>query len=121
MRAGAPVRAVGQRLRPHDVAVAADHRVGAAELVRLVRIERRVDAAEDDVRARRARQRADSYPRSALPVWMPMPTMSPGWMRDGSSGSSVSSVMIGSPYSAGVAAASTYSQRGVMTPMPNET
>src|SRR4026209_919317 len=48
-----------------------------------------------------------------------MPTTSPGWMPEGSSTSRVSSVVRGSPYWRGVAAASTYSHRGVMTPTPN--
>ena len=56
MRAGEPLTAVRQRLRPHDVAVAADHGVRAAEIVRFVGIERRVNAPEDDMSARRARE-----------------------------------------------------------------
>lgn len=50
-----------------------------------------------------------------------MPTTSPFLNVVGSSGSSVSSSRCGSPYACGVAAARTYSQRGVMTPMPNDT
>src|SRR3989338_2728594 len=50
---------------------------------------------------------------------MPMPTTSPADMVVGSQASRVSSVMMGSPYFSGVAAASTYSQRGVITPTPN--
>src|SRR6187455_309143 len=52
---------------------------------------------------------------------MPMPTTSPGPASAGSNRSRVSSMSRGSPYASGVAEASTYSQRGVMTPMPNET
>src|SRR3954471_2669126 len=52
---------------------------------------------------------------------MPMPTMSPAVMMLGSNGSSVSSIRRGSPNVAGVAEASTYSHRGVMTPIPKET
>src|SRR3954467_10623301 len=48
-----------------------------------------------------------------------MPTTSPAETVVGSQASSVSSVMIGSPYRSGVAAASTYSHRGVITPTPN--
>src|SRR5262252_3121609 len=51
---------------------------------------------------------------------MPMPTTSPLETVSGFQRSSVSSVTIGSPYDSGVAAASTYSHRGVMTPTPNE-
>src|SRR5580658_9100995 len=60
------------------------------------------------------------YPRSALPVWTLMPTMSPGWMVSGTICSSDSSTRIGSPASRGVAAASTNSHRGVMTAVPKE-
>src|SRR3954470_23263926 len=52
---------------------------------------------------------------------MPMPTMSPAVMTPGSNGSRVSSIRRGSPNVAGVAEASTYSHRGVMTPIPKET
>src|SRR5262245_36865227 len=51
---------------------------------------------------------------------MPMPTTSPGATARGSNGSSVSSTIAGVPYSAGVAPASTYSQRGVITAVPND-
>src|SRR5438093_9783110 len=50
---------------------------------------------------------------------MPMPTTSPDDTLPGSHRSSVSYVTIGSPYSSGVAAARTYSHRGVITPTPN--
>ncbi len=50
-----------------------------------------------------------------------MPTTSPAAMTDGSKLSSVSSISSGVPNDSGVAAASTYNQRGVMTPMPNDT
>src|SRR6185436_21143152 len=50
-----------------------------------------------------------------------MPTMSPRSMVATSICSSVSSTTRGGPYESGVAAASTYSQRGVMTPIPNDT
>src|ERR1017187_7070764 len=49
---------------------------------------------------------------------MPIPTMSPGFIEPGTSSSSVSSQMIGSPNGLGVAAARTYSQRGVITAVP---
>src|SRR5215216_2867598 len=49
-----------------------------------------------------------------------MPTMSPALTDAKSRGSSVSSAMLGVPYLAGVAPASTNSQRGVITPTPNE-
>src|SRR6187402_2317768 len=52
---------------------------------------------------------------------MPMPTTSPGCTVVGSRTSRVSSTMFGAPKRAGVAAASTKSQRGVMTPTPKET
>src|ERR1700722_11912693 len=50
---------------------------------------------------------------------MPMPTTSPADMRSGSKLSKVSSQISGSPNSLGVAVANTYSQRGVMTAVPN--
>src|SRR5437867_1062859 len=49
---------------------------------------------------------------------MPIPTTSPAWTLAESQGSSVSSVITGSPYDSGVAAASTYNHRGVITPTP---
>src|SRR5262245_7380131 len=52
---------------------------------------------------------------------MPIPTTSPALIVDKSIVSSVSSTIAGTPYDSGVAAASTYSQRGVMTPIPNDT
>src|ERR1051325_9319676 len=52
---------------------------------------------------------------------MPMPTMSPALIVERSICSSVSSTMFGDPYDSGVAAASTYSHRVVMTPIPNDT
>src|SRR5262245_18497654 len=51
---------------------------------------------------------------------MPMPTTSPGAIVEKSTGSSVSSTRRGSPHSRPVAAARTYSQRGVITATPNE-
>jgi hypothetical protein len=63
-----------------------------AVLERLIGIERRMNAAEDDVRPAGAR----GAPR-------------------------VSSTTRGSPQWAGVAAATTYCQRGVMTATPNDT
>src|SRR6185437_4876413 len=51
---------------------------------------------------------------------MPMPTTSPGDRAAGSMGSNVSSTTCGSPHRVPVAAARTYSQRGVMTATPNE-
>jgi hypothetical protein len=56
-----------------------------------------------------------------LPVCTPIPTISPALMMAGSSASSVSSVMIGSPNRRGVAWASTYNHLGVITPIPNDT
>src|SRR3954468_19951565 len=51
---------------------------------------------------------------------MPMPTTSPEDTVAGFQGSRVSSVIIGSPYFSGVAAARTYNHRGVITPTPND-
>src|SRR6187399_50363 len=51
---------------------------------------------------------------------MPMPTTSPAWIAVRSTRSSVSSTRWGSPHFVPVAAASTYSHRGVMTATPNE-
>src|SRR3954471_21737532 len=50
-----------------------------------------------------------------------MPTTSPAMIDSGSRVSRVSSTMRGSPQAVPVAAASTYSQRGVMTATPNDT
>ncbi len=54
-------------------------------------------------------------------MWIPIPTVSPGATLATSKGSSVSSAIRGVPKCGGVAAANTYSQRGVMTAVPNET
>src|SRR5439155_17580917 len=51
---------------------------------------------------------------------MPMPTTSPAAKSAGSTWSSVSSTRCGSPQREPVAAARTYSQRGVMTATPND-
>src|SRR5438552_13345624 len=51
---------------------------------------------------------------------MPMPTTSPASMDLTSTDSSVSSTRCGSPHRVPVAAARTYSQRGVMTATPND-
>ena len=56
---GALPRAVRDHLRPHEIAVALDDGVRAAERGGFLRIERRVDAAEHDVGAARARLLAD--------------------------------------------------------------
>jgi hypothetical protein len=56
---------------------------------------------------RRRASRPISYPRRALPVWMPIPTTSPGAIVAGSSGSTVSSTIRGSPHRVPVADAST--------------
>src|SRR4051812_23301773 len=61
-----------------------------------------------------------SYPRSAFPVWMPMPTTSPLAMVSMSTGSSVLSMRWGSPHAVPVAAARTYNHRGVMTATPKD-
>ena len=44
-------QALGDDGAPHQIAVALDHRVRSPELVRLFRVERRVDSAEDNPRA----------------------------------------------------------------------
>src|SRR6185295_335471 len=64
--------------------------------------------------------RPSAYPRSALLVCIPIPTMSPGPTEDGSKGANVSSQMTGSPNDSGVAPAKTNSQRGVMTAVPKD-
>jgi len=51
---------------PHDVAVAADDRVGAAELVRFVGIQGGVDSAVDDGRAARSQRDADLVPAQRI-------------------------------------------------------
>ena len=61
-RLQATVRAIGKNRGPHDVAVAFDDGVRAAELVRFVRIEGRMDAAKNDGRAAFARLAADFIP-----------------------------------------------------------
>gem|GEM_PF-6310042 len=62
----------------------------------------------------------DPYPRSAFPVWTPMPTMSRGMTVSGTICSRDSSMSMGSPAAAGVAAAKTKSHRGVMAAVPKE-
>jgi hypothetical protein len=52
-------RAVAKRKGPHAFAVSGDDRVRAAQVARLVRIQRGVDAAEDDHRTSGARSRPD--------------------------------------------------------------
>jgi len=49
-----------------------------------------------------------------------MPTTSPGAIASTASGSSVSSTIYGSPQRLPVAAAKTYSQRGVITATPKD-
>ena len=56
---GAPSGAVVDDLAPHHVAVALGDRVRAAELVRLLRVERGMNAAEHDPGAALAREPAD--------------------------------------------------------------
>ena len=116
-----PARAVAQHLAPDDVAVALDDRVRPAELVRLVRIERGVNAAVDDGRAAALGRVADLVAAQRVA----------GVNADaddvaGLDGGEVDRLERfvdddGIAELGGVAAASTYSQRGVMTPTPNET
>jgi hypothetical protein len=56
---GSPAWQFAQRDRPGAFAVAGHHRVGRAEVACLIRVQRCVDAAEDDVGARR---------RAAVPI-----------------------------------------------------
>lgn len=46
-----PTRTVGQHLRPNDISVTFHYGVGRPELVRLLRVEAGVNAAEDHVGA----------------------------------------------------------------------
>jgi len=89
--------------------------VRLTELCRFFGIERRMDAAKDDVCAARARLLADAI--AVHRVAGMDADANDVTRRDGlgSHGSSVSSVMIGSPYCSGVAAARTNNHRGVMT------
>ena len=94
----------------------------ASECMGLGRIERRVNAAEDDVGAARTRELSDFVATQRIRRYgSRYPTTSPGASCAASKGSSVSSATIGSPHREGVAAASTYSHRGVMTAVPNDT
>src|SRR5262245_48997733 len=52
---------------------------------------------------------------------MPIPTTSPGSICEVSNGYSDSSQIIGEPHRDGIAAASTYGQRGIMTAVPKDT
>ena len=120
-RAHAPRLAVAQHLTPDVIAIAPRHRVRAAELDRLVRIERRVNAAVDDVRAALARRAPDFVAAQRVAGMDADADDVAGCTLAGSNRSSVSSTMTGSPKRSGVAAASTKSQRGVMTAIPNDT
>ena len=78
-------------------------------------------AAEDHEGAAGARETAHVYPRSALAVWIPIPTTSP--LVDGLGVERLERLVndSGAPYRSGVTAARMYSQRGVMTAVPNDT
>ena len=80
-----------------------------------------MDAAEDDPGAALARGAPDLVAAQRV-ARVDADADDVAWLHCcGSKSWSVSSQMTGSPKRAGVAAASTYSQRGVMTAMPNET
>ena len=118
--ASAPRTAVGEHLRPDDVAVAFDDGVRAAE----------VDAPPPGTASRGCRRRPPS-PRAlaSVPDFVAAQRVAGvnadaddvAWLDvSRASDSSVSSTMRGVPHAAGVAPASTNSQRGVMTPTPKE-
>ena len=94
--------------RPDAVAVALDDRVRAAELERFFGIQRGVDAAVNDLRAALARQPSDLVAAQGV-AGVDADADDVARLRSCRSrvGSRVSSMMSGSPYSAGVAAART--------------
>ena len=107
---------------PDGIAVALHDGMRPADVERFVRIERRVDPAVDDGRAGRSRRVADFVaPQRVAGVNADRRRCRRRLMVEMSIWLSVSSTMTGSPNSSGVAAAMTYSQRGVMTPTPNDT
>ena len=87
--------------------------------MRLIRIECRVNPSEHDPGALSAREPAHFVSAKGVAGVNTDADDVAGVDGCGSSSSSVSSVICGSPNSRGVAAASTYNQRGVMTPTPN--
>jgi hypothetical protein len=64
--------------RPHHVAIALDDGMRTAETLRLTGIERRVNAAKDDRRARSLARAPISYPEARCRCESPIPTTSPG-------------------------------------------
>src|SRR4051794_21359967 len=116
-----PAKAVVDDLRPHEIAIPFDDGVRSAVLERLLGKERGVNAAEDDPRAALARQPSDfvAAPRVA------------GVDADADHVAAGDRVELDPieclvnemwiTHSVGVAAASTYSHRGVMTATPNDT
>ena len=117
-----PADAVVEHLAPDEVAVALDDRVRAAELVRLLREERRVDAAV--TRPSRPRSRAELADLVAAQRVARVDADA-----DDVAGAMIDGIerlerLVGDDRiaeSRGRRPASTYSQRGVMTPMPNDT
>ena len=114
------VHRVIENERPDHVAVATNDRMRASELPRLVRIQRGVDPSEHDGCTSRSRLRADLVATQGVAGMDPDADDVSRLHVTASNDSRVSSVMRGRPYAAGVAAASTNSQRGVMTPTPKE-
>ncbi len=104
-----------------QIAVAADDAVRRSMLADFVRKQRRMDAAEDD-ECRRAR--APSVRSHSRGAHSPCGSRCPRRLRarrsHASKRSSVSSTIRGVPKRSGVAAASTYNHRGVITAVPND-
>ena len=102
-----PCGEISQHLRPDDVAIALDDRVRGAVLARFVRVERGVNAAEDDRRATLAREAADLIAAQRVRGVDADADDIARFDLARSNDSSVSSTISGVPYCAGVAAART--------------
>jgi hypothetical protein len=106
---------------PDEIAIAGDHGVSAAMLAHFVREQRRVNAAEHHICSSCARCLTDPISAQRIPC-MDADADHVARLHESSSiGSRVSSTRSGVPWRAGVAAASTYCQRGVMTAVPKDT
>src|SRR5258708_922316 len=73
-------RQIGDHLRPNDVSVPSDYDVSATKFMGLFRIQSCVDTPYTTQAPRSRAMRPTCMPRRALPVWMPIPTMSPRCM-----------------------------------------
>ena len=121
-RLGNALAAVGQYPGPSDIAIPFHHCVGPAQLVRLLGIKRGVNSAENYVGAPLARNLSNLVSPQGVGRMNADPDGVPGLNAFRIHLARVSSTSMGIAKAfRGVAAASTYCQRGVMTAVPNET